>query len=333
MIQSNNIANNYYAPNAELWQGRRDASPNEYFFQMVTCVSLNDNPPLSTHKHSYGLLGFCSDEGIRRNFGRVGAYQGPFALRHKLATLALPEYLKNVAIVDFGNICCTDQNLEHAQRNLAEKVHTLLVHQIKPILLGGGHEIAWGHYQGLRKYDGKEPIGIINIDAHFDLRGNINQLQSTSGTSFYQIANHHIKNALPFSYFCMGIQPSANSRELFDRANKLSTQYILAEDFHEKNLPSILKQVQSFMDKHSHIYLSICLDAFAQHFAPGVSAPQPLGLTPQLVIPILKLIGQSKKLLSFDIAELSPVFDMDNRTATLGALLIYELIKATFMEI
>ncbi len=43
-----------------------------------------------------------------------------------------------------------------------------------PIVLGGGHEIAFGHYCGIKDYnasiDRKDKLGIINFDAHFDLR-------------------------------------------------------------------------------------------------------------------------------------------------------------------
>jgi len=57
-----------------------------------------------------------------------------------------------------------------------------------------------------------------------------------------------------------------------------------------------------------------------------VSAPQVLGLTPWQIIPYLRLLAQSGKVISYDIAELSPHYDIDQRTVKLAAHLIYEII-------
>ena len=58
-----------------------------------------------------------------------------------------------------------------------------------PIIFGGGHETAYGHYLGVRKYIGEDAsLGIINIDAHFDLRPY--DEQPSSGTMFKQILEH-----------------------------------------------------------------------------------------------------------------------------------------------
>jgi formiminoglutamase len=58
-----------------------------------------------------------------------------------------------------------------------------------------------------------------------------------------------------------------------------------------------------------------------------VSAPQANGLFMQQVLPLLKIILQQKKLLSFDIVELSPSLDQDDATARLAANLVYEVLK------
>ena len=85
--------------------------------------------------------------------------------------------------------------------------------------------------------------------------------------------------------------------------------------------------LDDFMLNLDYIYLSICLDVLAECYAPGVSAPQPLGLSPWQVIPLLKYIMQSGKVISLDIAELSPPLDQEQKTARLAALIIAELLN------
>ncbi|EKN66076.1 formimidoylglutamase [Schinkia azotoformans LMG 9581] len=54
---------------------------------------------------------------------------------------------------------------------LVTEISHLLNKNIFPIILGGGHETFFGHYLGVRHHIGSEArLGIINMDAHFDMR-------------------------------------------------------------------------------------------------------------------------------------------------------------------
>src|SRR4051794_17000171 len=65
------------------------------------------------------LIGFASDEGVRRNFGRVGAAQGPSAIRRVLERLPVHQ---PVEIYEAGDVACTDGDLSAAQERLAEAI-------------------------------------------------------------------------------------------------------------------------------------------------------------------------------------------------------------------
>ncbi len=58
----------------------------------------------------------------------------------------------------------------------------------KSIVLGGGHEVTFAHYSGIKKAFPNQKIGIINLDAHFDNREPENGVGASSGTGFWQIA-------------------------------------------------------------------------------------------------------------------------------------------------
>ena len=63
---------------------------------------------------------------------------------------------------------------------------------------------------------------------------------------------------------------------------------------------------------------------FKSSIAPGVSASQPFGIDTQYVVNSLRLLKQSGKVVSLDIVELAPVFDINNQTAKLASLLLME---------
>jgi formiminoglutamase len=201
-----------------------------------------------------------------------------------------------------------------------------------PIVLGGGHDVAYGHFKGLlaAQKNGDLPdtvkkMGIINFDAHFDLRPY--SQGPHSGSAFLQIADELKKQGRDFHYLVLGIQHASNTGSLFATADRLKTRYLLAEEINLEPLERSKKVIQDFIDSVDAIYLTFCLDALPLSHAPGVSAPNPYGLNPYHAVALFKHIVQSKKLISFDVAELSPPYDVDNHTAKLAAYLVFELIR------
>lgn len=274
------------------------------------------------------LLGFESDEGVRRNQGRPGAAKGPNHIRRALTNLP---WNRKAPLWDAGNITCISDNLEQAQNNYAERLCELLNDGQIVAGLGGGHEIAWGSYQGLAKHleehknQGDSPlnVGIINFDAHFDLR--LPEIGASSGTPFWQAAEHAREQNLPFNYLCLGVSQSSNTQALFNRADELGVTYRLDKEMTLLNLTTLHQELQQFIDKVDHIYLTIDIDAFSAALAPGVSAPAPRGIPLEVVEPLLDSIKQSGKIRLFDIAETCPTYDIDGHTARLAARLIHQL--------
>jgi formiminoglutamase len=310
----------YEPPKPELWQGRKDTLPGERFFQSVQCVDIR-NASIPSQDRALVILGFACDEGISRNEGRRGANAAPDAIRAQFAKLACQ---KPSPIFDVGNIICTDGHLEASQEQFSNLMAYCQQKGARTIAFGGGHEIAWAHFRGLTKKYPK--IGIINFDAHFDLRTPQNQL-GTSGTPFWQIQQYCKENNLPFNYCCLGLQQASNTSSLWNKAIECEVSYLTAEQIHQQSYSWQTGFLDDFILQQDYLYLSLCLDVFAESYAPGVSAPQPLGLTPWQVLPLLKYILQTGKVISFDIAELSPPYDHEQKTARLAAATLAELLN------
>ena len=265
------------------------------------------------------LIGFCSDEGVRRNNGRIGAAKAPDTLRAALANMPwrLP---KGNHLADAGNIICQGTQMEAAQLALGETVRDYLAKDVTPIILGGGHETFYGHYLGARSYLGKEKrLGIINIDAHFDLRPYENV--PSSGTMFRQV----LENDSNAGYLVLGIQRYGNTESLFQTADALGCDYVFEDELDTMNIENV---IHSFAEKHDAVIVTLCMDVVDAAAAPGVSAPSPFGLNPKVVREIIQHAVGNQKTLSFDIAEINPSLDPDGRTVKLGAAFVNEAIMA-----
>ncbi len=314
-----------------IWSGRVDSETVSDLFRLHQTIHIEDlsvfHEVQSTQ--AVGIIGFKCDEGVRRNKGRVGAYHAPDEVRRALSSI--PGHLVSSGkLYDFGNVSCDDGNLEQAQAELGECVKKMIGFNIFPIIIGGGHEVAYGHFLGLKPYwkQGRQ-VGILNFDAHFDMRPY--DETTSSGTMFKQIADELANEKLAFQYMCIGIQRYGNTKHLFDMAKQYGCEYILEDEMAQLGMERVMKQIHAFIQRNDAVMVTLCSDVIGAGYAPGVSAPQPFGMEPKVLRALLKETVKHKKIVSFDIAEINPKLDLDNRTVKLAAAFIVEVIDS-FLE-
>lgn len=299
-----------------IWQGRLDGEEllHHRIFQRVK--EENNYDTISTN--DFVLHGFAVDEGVRRNKGRQGAKDAPDVIRKNMSNF--PVIRPDFSLLDFGNITCEDGNLENTQNELAKNVSKVLLKGGKSLVLGGGHEVTFGHYRGVRTAFQEQKIGIINFDAHFDNRQPQDGVGVSSGTGFWQIAQEGEINSLH-----IGIQRNSNTLKLFDTAHQFGMKYILADELFFENLPSIYERVNELAESVDFLYVTICMDVFNAAIAPGVSASAYNGIfADSAFMHLYRHILKNEKLIALDIAEVNPSFDIQDHTARLAASLANE---------
>ena len=106
-----------------VWNGRYDSDQQDdlRLFQVVEQSPVTRLPNLQTDQQGYALVGFESDEGVKRNQGRQGAVDGPDCIRAALANLPYhaPPLGQAYRLCDTGNVSCQGENLAHAQQDLS----------------------------------------------------------------------------------------------------------------------------------------------------------------------------------------------------------------------
>ncbi|MEU7766542.1 formimidoylglutamase [Nocardia sp. NPDC049190] len=302
----------------EPWTGRDDGSGAEHvrWHHVVEPYATRSDPAACV------FIGFASDEGVHRNKGRRGAAAGPYALRQALSSMALASPIR---AFDAGTVL-VDDDLDAGQRTLGAVVCGALDAGHFPVVLGGGHEVAFGTYRGLA--DSTLPttrrrVGILNCDAHFDLRSD--QVPS-SGTPFRQILDAANAAGTSVEYAVVGISQPSNTAALFDTADHLGVRYLLDDECGVGNTAAIQGFVLDFLAGVDLVYLTIDLDVLPASIAPGVSAPAAFGVPLESIQLVADLVTASGKLAVCDVAELNPGFDIDHRTARTAARLIHRIV-------
>ena len=264
------------------------------------------------------LLGFPSDEGVRRNGGRVGAKGGPAAIREVLYAMT-PDARDPAPFValldrtaDLGDVSVTG-DLDADQERLAERVGELLGRGIIPVILGGGHETAYGHFLG--HVAAGQSVLAINWDAHADVRP-LKEGRGHSGSPFRQMLDH--PSGLCAGYTVAGLHPwrvSAAHAEAVRQSGAL----VWADDLTAERAEALVASLAG------PTLASFDLDAVDA--APGVSAPGVGGLPVGVWLRAAEACGRSEHVRSVDVVELNPAHDAGGRTATLAALTVWHVLR------
>jgi len=312
----------YNKPNKKLWNGRidkEDKSLGKRWHQKIKFL-----PHPYTKSSGIAFLGFDCDVGVKRNKGRAGAAKACDVLKSGLGNFAY--HLENKILYDAGKVKAT-LDLEASQKLLASHITQLLEAKHFPIILGGGHEVAYPSFLGLfDALEEKKNIAVINFDAHFDLREN---KEATSGTPFSQIAQVCKSEKVDFNYMCLGISKAANTQALFKKAKELNSKYILDTKMTYRNFQKILNKLDTFLTKKEYIYITIDTDVFSASSVPAVSAPASRGIELNITYDILEYLFSKYKtrIKLVDIAEFNPIYDIADIGKKTISRLLFDIVS------
>lgn len=265
------------------------------------------------------LIGFPQDEGVRRNHGRPGAAEAPHEIRRHLYRLTPWDGAHALDLcfpLDAGDVRMTGE-LEESQQDLSEVVAGVLRAGGVPIVLGGGHETAYGHYLGYVAAERR--VGVINIDAHLDVRP-LNDGRGHSGTPFRQMLEHPTRPLEGHHYVCLGAQPAQVSRQHLHYAQQRGCVVHWADSLRRELL---VEECERLAAEECQVYVTIDADVVAMSSMPGVSAPNPLGLSGPEVIAWARTAGRSPHVASMDVVEVCPPLDRDGQSARWAALAVW----------
>jgi formiminoglutamase len=269
---------------------------------------------LKNREHGIVLIGFADDTGVKNVGGRPGAKDAPAAVRQKLYKFTLGK--PTLPFYDLGDLApaATIEATHEQGKNI---VQVILEAGHYPIVLGGGHDLAYPHALAFLEKFGATSV-FWNIDAHLDVRPTHNGI--TSGSPWYMLREHPTFPAkAKIAEF--GLQPHCNSASLVAYAEKRKFELHWLSDIRRKKAPADItfQRLLGRLTAKASGLVSLDIDSVNWAEAPGCSAPQTEGFTAGEAIRMSRESGACSRVKSFGIFELSPALDPDGRTANLVA--------------
>jgi len=193
-----------------------------------------------------------------------------------------------------------------------------------PVVLGGDHSSPYGLMKAISKYH--SAFGVLQIDAHADLRPSYEGFDHSHAS----IIDNLLKLDSVTDLVQIGIRDYCDQeRTVMDNDSRIYTFYdkiIFKENF--EGVPWS-KQVDKIIQKlPENVYITLDVDGLDQRYCPNTGTPVPGGLSyNQLIYLFEKIMESGKKIISFDICEIS---GKNNQwDAIVGARILYNLANIT----
>lgn len=257
------------------------------------------------------IIGCPQDEGVRRNGGRLGASRAPAAIRRWLYRLSVNR-ISPLVIFDIGD-SVIQPTLEQTHAQHQRNVEQLLRDGKRVIALGGGNDVSYPDCAALANVF--SPVTAINVDTHFDVRADT---ICNSGTPYRQLlAGGHIA---PQNFYEIGWHAFANSPIYEKYLRDAGAHLIPAQEI------SRWQPHSAIQNPNSKIFWGFDLDVVCAADAPGVSAPNPIGIRGSELCRLAAHAGADARTRVVEFSEVNPEFDIDGRTARLAALAIWHVL-------
>jgi agmatinase len=235
------------------------------------------------------------------------------------------KYLENGKTDDFGiDMTARLQKINEASETLNnwvyEKTKNLLKKRKLVGLVGGDHSTPLGYLRALSEEH--EDFGILQIDAHCDLRNAYEGFEYSHASIFY--------NALKISNISKLVQVGIRDfcEEELDVIKKSEGRIQTYYDHRIKNMlyeGMTFQQICQGIIKHlpEKVYVSFDIDGLHPSLCPHTGTPVPGGLQYEEAMYLVKLLViNGKKIIGFDLCEVNGEHEWDGNV---GARVLYKL--------
>lgn len=275
-------------------------------------------------KSSVGILGVPFDYGIYLVGGRPGARLAPQNIKKEFFKLIKGKKLFDfIEIIDYGNVNPKGRKVKETHERLRKAVLKIIKDGSLPIVIGGSHDNSYGSSKALAQICKK--VGGINIDAHYDVRPVING-KINSGTPFRRLLDDKI--LIGKNFVELGLHSPRNLVEHYKYLMQKKTTVLKLDSINEVGIKKAMDKALRVASKNTNaVVFDIDIDGVQKRFAPGCSAPCVKGFTKKQVLQAAFIAGQNEKVKLFNLMEVSPVYDINNKTVKLAAQLVLSFIK------
>jgi formiminoglutamase len=250
---------------------------------------------------------------------------GPIAFRKALKRISTYDVntetdLAGMVIHDAGDLDIADLLPAQAHGPIIKRFTPLIRSHELSILMGGNNAVTRA---GVHSVDPSlKSVGLLTLDAHFDLRPLDNGLMNGNPVSAL------LRDGLAGSSIAqIGIAPFANSKAMHDQAKAENISVYTLHQCRKEGLSGIIDQaLKTLSARCDHIYVDFDIDVIERGLSPGAPGGRAGGIRPDEFFDAARQISAHPKVAAVDLTEFDPSLDINSTTALIAARWMAEIL-------
>jgi agmatinase len=292
------------------------------FFKLPIALTPED---LRAAKVDVAIFGAPLDMG----FGMRGAAFGPQAIRVSERYLSWGDARSGASrphqhvridpfhvltAADYGDVAIDPFSTERSVGHVQEFVRSIAETGAIPLMVGGDHSLLWPGAAGVADVYGKGSVGVIHFDAHADASHSMLGHLAAHGTPVRRlVTDAHIPGRNFIQVGLRGYYPDDETVEWM-RSVGMRSHYMA--EVERKGWEAVLRRaLAEALDGPRYLYVSLDVDVMDPAFTPGTGTPEPGGLTPRELFPLLRRLTAENAVVGIDVVEMNPLVDPGYTTA------------------
>jgi formiminoglutamase len=212
--------------------------------------------------------------------------------------------VRALAATDHGDLPLAETKLEDAFAPLSAALNQAAQQTAAVIILGGDNGITRPGVHGVS--DSLEEVGLLTLDAHFDLRDTANGL--SNGNPVRAL----LEDGMPGTHIVqLGILGFANSQAYAQVAREAGIQVVTMDKLRAQGIERAVSEALEYLSARTKaIYFDLDMDVLDRAFAPACPGARPGGLQPWELRRAAWLCGRHPKVKVMDLVEVDPTQDV-----------------------
>ena len=281
--------------------------------------------------------------GLDMSGGMRGAAYGPRALRsHDMYLPNVPfglphthvmvDAMAELTVCDYGDAAVDFESAERSIEPVRGLVREVAETGAMPFIIGGDHALMYPDVAALADVYGAGKVGVIHFDAHYDAGSASLGHWLTHGNPIRRLIQQgHVRGE---NFIQVGLRGYAPNGDDLAWMRDQGFRYHFMAEVEKHGWDQVLERAiaEAKSGGAEYLYISFDMDTIDPGFAPGTGTPEPGGLTPREVFPLVRRLCAETNVVGMEIVELNPLVDPTYVTPLVANRVAREMITGVAMR-
>jgi len=307
------------------------------FFRLPVALSKED---LIAGEVDIAFMGASQDLST----GQRGTAFGPQAVRTgevigvwgEVSPIAHPvagdiDFTRVFTCVDYGDAPIDIFSNERSIAPVHKMVKEICEAGAVPVIVGGDHSLMYPDVVAVTDVYGKGNVAVVHFDAHFDGLPSLFGHYLTHGGPVRRLIDEgHVKGK---NFIQIGLNSAKPGGKDIKWMRENQVRYHFMAEIDRDGWEAVMKKaLAEALDGPEYIFISVDTDCLDPAYAPGMGTPEPGGLTPRELFPVLRALGIQNKVVGVELVEVNPLLDPTYRTAQIANRILREILTGMAMK-